>query len=232
MSEDNSEVDSTNDRIFRRLNATLAEEGVPVDWDVIHSLLRSLVISETTCEESHSSAQDDPTGRLLIAKILSRSPPLAVLDTAITIFPHALHQNPAVFLVASKLSSTDILKLMFRKIAQQNQSCPYPWILSEQVSVETCKTILEMFPEGVMQTSAFLSSFNLLDYFLVAPEIVGRRKFDIALWSKFKLVLVAAGCMVNKGCTCCGCEIAPVHLILNRVLSRPGMSIPQTIIHC
>lgn len=211
-----------NGQIYCRLDAILTndDEG-PVDWDDIRSLLQCLVVSDTSSEEIYSSPQDDPTGRLLMTNILSRYPPLAIVDTTISIFPHSLHQNPAAFLAASKLSSTDILELMFRKISLQDESCPYPWILSEQVTVDTCKTFLELYPEGVMKSSSFLSSFNLLDYFLIAPEVVDRRKFDIILWSKFKLVLVAAGCMINKGCTCCGGEIAPVHLILNRVLSRP-----------
>lgn len=225
---DRSSCDITNHQIRAQLEGILSDE-TPVDWSVINNLLSWLKTSNaSSCDTSYVSFQDDPTGRLVVGNILARGPPATIMDTAIAIFPHSLYQNPAAFLVASQSSSPEVLQRMFRQISGREDSCPYPWIISEHISVEIAKTMLETFPEGVLKPSAFLSSFNLLDYFLISPEIIKRRTFDVKLWNKFKLVLVAVGSLQKKGCSCCGCEIAPVHLILNRVLSRSGM---YTYIH-
>ncbi len=220
----------TNHQIRMQLESILSDE-TPVDWNAVSCLLPFLKINNAIGEDSYASDQDDPMGRLLLARLLARDAPAAIVDTAIAFFPRSLHHNPAAFLAASQNSSPEVLKRMFCQIAGRDDPCPYPWIISDCISVESAKILLETFPEGVMKPSGFLSSFNLVDYFLISPDIIKRRTFDVKLWNKFKLVLVAVGSLLKKGCSCCGCEIAPVHLILNRVLSRSGMS-PSPYIYC
>jgi len=228
---DGSSCGSSNQQIRTKL-VNILTDTAPVDWDVVNGLLPYLKIESDSCEQSYASPLDDPMGRLLITRILSRDPPAAILDAVITIFPKALLQNPASFLAAFQCSTLDVLRRMFLHVSGRDDQCPYPWIISDCISVEDAKNILQMFPEGVMKPSSFLSSCNLLDYFLVSPDMVKCRTFDIKLWKKLKLVLVAFGSLLKNECSCCGCEIAPVHVILNRVLSRSDFwTSSQTVEH-
>jgi len=210
------------DEIRLQLDVFLANSSECVDWNVVNGLLQCLPIDHASRAPKYASTQDDPMGRLLMAGILSRNPPLAIVDTAIHIFPCSLNKNPSAFLIAYQHASTEVFTRMIRSISKEDQ-CPFPWILSEQVSVEIAKIALEAFPEGVWKPSPFLSNHNLLDYLLVSPEVVNCRTFDSTMWAKVKLVLVAAGAFDKELCPPCGCKIAPVQVILKRVLSRAGM---------
>lgn len=224
--EDNADIRSppTNDQILAQLDGLLSTNHfVPVDWNVVNSLLQCIMTDSETPFAKYKSTQDDPMGRLLLTGILSRNPPVAIVDTAIRIFPHSLDQNPGAFFAASQNAGPEILTCMARHVSGREVQCPYPWLLSESTSVEQAKTILETFPEGVLKPSPFLSSFNLIDYLLMSPAVVKSRTFDLALWTKFKLVLVAAGCSDKDICPTHNCTITPVQVILKRVLSRSGM---------
>ena len=159
-------------------------------------------------------------GRLLFTEILSRNPPFSIVETVNNLFPYALDQNPAAFLAASQSAGTDVLQYMCRQVSGTEKQCPYPWLLSKSTSVEQAKTMLEAFPEGVVKPSPFLSYFNLVDYMLMVAE---SRMFDSVLWTKFKLVLVAAGSCDKEICSSQSGGMAPVHVILKRILSRSGM---------
>lgn len=212
-------------QIRSQLDTLLTDSDVDtVDWNVVNGLLQSLPIDKASPEIRYASTQDDPMGRLLMAGILARNPPPAIVDTAIHIFPECLNQNPCAFVIASQHASKEVLTRMIRYVvSSKEEQCPYPWILSELVSSEAAKTVLEACPRGVWMPSSLLSSHNLLDYFLMSPEVVKCRTFDQTLWTKFKLVLVAAGCSDKEIPKSCRCEVAPVQVILKRVLSRPGM---------
>jgi hypothetical protein len=221
-----SSPSTANDQILAHIDGLLtANHSVPVDWNVVSGLLQCLMVDESESSSpavKYASIQDDSMGRLLVTAILSRDPPVAIVDKAIRMFPHSLDQNPAAFLAASQNAGPEVLTRMAQHISgrEEHQQCPYPWLLSKNTSVEQAKTILEAFPEGVLKPSPFLSSFNLIDHLLM---VVKSHTFDSALWTKFKLVLVAAGCSDGEICSAHNCKIAPVQVILKRVLSRSGM---------
>lgn len=220
-----SSCTSNNDRILAQIDGILTRSpSVPVNWNAVDGLLKELATdresSPSSAVNKYGSAQNDPMGRLLMSGILSRNPPVNIVDATIHIFPDSLDQNPAAFLAASQKAGPEVLSRMARHISgrrEQCNQCPYPWLLSNSTSVEQGKTILEAYPEGVLQPSPFLSSLDLVDHLLMVVE---SRTFDSALWTKFKLVLVAAGCSDKDVCSAHNCGIAPVQVILKRMLSR------------
>jgi hypothetical protein len=169
--------------------------------------------------EQYASLDEDPMGRLLLTRILSKGPPPALVVTALRIFPGSLDQNPACFLAAAQNSCNDILKLLGRHVSGREHQCPYPWILSDNISTEIVQRVLEAYPEGAGLPSPFLSHECPLDCLLFSRDFTERRTFDESLWNKFKLLLVAAGCLESPSDD----TIVPVHLVLKRALSRKGI---------
>jgi hypothetical protein len=224
-------------------------------WSVIDDLLKQiLVVSSTTattqpCGGNNNNSknlheEDDPMGRLLLGAVLSHDPPVGTVEYALRAFPRAIDRNPAAFFHACQdatTSSSEIVALLMRHQLKQQQNsssslsnnndkeeCPYPWILSEHITVEGAQALLQVYPMGVLQPSSLLSGgYCLLDYFLLSPEMVDQRGFDMTLWSKFKLILLAAEfcqgiCCTSQDSCSRRRSIAPVHMILRRVFSTPG----------
>jgi hypothetical protein len=218
---------TANDRIVAHIDDLLtANHSGPVDWNVVSGLLQQCLTpvddsASSSAAAKYASTQDDPMGRLFVTAILSRGPPADIVETAIRIFPYSLDHNPVAFLAASQNAGPEVLTRMAQHVSGgDEEQCPYPWLLSENISVEQAKIILEAFPQGVLKPSPFLSSYNLIDYLLM---VVKSRSFDLLLWTKFKLVLVAVGCSDGTICSAHNGEIAPLQVILKRVLSRSGM---------
>jgi len=101
-------------------------------------------------------------------------------------------------------------------VNNEEEECPYPWIFSDLMTVEAVQTILQVYPQGVLQRSSLLSNLSPLDFFLRSTGVIETRVFDQVMWSKFKLVLVAAQCTEEPECNQ---NISPVHTILKRYLS-------------
>jgi len=193
-----------------------------IDWASLEALLHRLrpTPKDASPAELYTSPEDDPMGRLFLTRILSSGAPLTVVATALSVFPYSLDKNPASFLAATKNSSgnDDVLKLMAYHVAgREEEQCPYPWILSNNITAEDARRVLEAFPEGLLLPSPYLAGESLLDYLLFSKCVIERRTFDMNLWNKFKLVLGATGCLENPGQ-----NILPVHTLLKRALSRQG----------
>jgi hypothetical protein len=134
-----------------------------------------------------------------------------------------LRLNPVAFYTACRFSTPQIMaQMMKHSLAGATEECPYPWILSSHISAEGAKALLQAYPQGVLQASSCLSSFCPLDFFLMSPEMIKQRDFDLSCWTKFKLMLVAAECCyaddMNQDS-----GLSPVQVILKRILSRPGV---------
>jgi hypothetical protein len=158
-------------------------------------------------------------GRLLLGSLLSKNPPQASVMYALQAFPDALHQNPAAFFTACRDASPETLGLMMRHSTQASKSdneCPYPWIISGHVSMEGAQALLDAHPEGVLKPCQSLSGLCLVDYFLMSSDMIEHRNFDITLWNKFKLVLLAAAFCYNEKQSD---QLSPVHVILKRIIS-------------
>jgi hypothetical protein len=202
-----------------------------IDWNVVNCLLQELSIVISCDDLSFTSTKGDPLGRSLVNVLLVRNPPSDVLDAMLRVFPESLKHNPVAFFSACRYSTPKIIAQMTTHLVTQTDvccpgnECPYPWILSDQVTAEGAKAMLQVYPQGVLQTSSCLLSLCPLDFFLMSPVMVQQRDFNRSVWTKFKLMLVAADYSSarntqkdqEKG-------LAPVHVILKRVLSRPGMS--------
>lgn len=205
------------------LNAAPSSSGDVVDWSKVDDLLRQLPVATT---EQRCCPGDDPMGRLLIGAVLSKNPPISTVEQTLRAFPCALDHNPAAFFTACRdAPSSGIVSLMTRHLLSSTgdrcvEECPFPWLLSEHVSTEGARAILEVYPQGVLEQSRLLSGYCLLDYMLLSPEMVEQRAFDMSLWSKFKLILLAAGYCEGKR-TCGGC-VSPIRTILCRAFSTPG----------
>jgi hypothetical protein len=214
------------------IHALLSDQNYnPINWNAVNSLLQKL---STTSKSRYGSTEYDPMGRLLLGRLLSRNPPAVSLEAALRVFPHSLSHNPAAFFTACSDASPEIVAHMMRHTLtlqasnndyddQKDDECPYPWIMSHHITMEGAKALLEVYPQGVLKSSSFLSSYSPLDFFLMSTEMIEHRNFDMALWNKFKLMLMAAECCVNGDCSGQNGSISPVHTILKRVFSRPGM---------
>jgi hypothetical protein len=202
------------------------QEQNQINWDVVTGLLQKL---STTTKSRYGSTEYDPMGRLLLGRLLSRNPPAVSLEVALRVFPDALNHNPAAFFTACSDASPEIVsQMMCHTLTVQASNkdydeCPYPWIMSHHITMEGAKALLEVYPEGVLKSSSFLSSYSPLDFFLMSTEMIEHRNFDMTLWNKFKLMLIAAECSINGNCSGQNSSISPVHTILKRIFSRPGM---------
>eukprot|EP00934_Nitzschia_sp_Nitz4_P002910 Nitzschia sp. Nitz4//scaffold89_size161592//129569//130823//NITZ4_002395-RA/size161592-snap-gene-0.140-mRNA-1//1//CDS//3329559667//2900//frame0 len=199
-----------------------------VNWDLVQSYVHQLATTSLPCMyRAFASQHHDPAGRLLISRLLSRNPPPAILEAVLSVFPEALVCNPAAFFTASRDATTELVTILTKHATRnpRNQdSCPYPWLLSDFITVEAAQAMLQAFPEGVHMPSPNLDSFNLLDYILLSPTMVQQRTLSLDMWRKFKLVLVAAGCCTTtneRSCNTCS-EIAPVQVLLQRVMNYQG----------
>lgn len=206
-----------------RIETLLSHPG-PVDWNRIDSLLLQLKISTA---DARASTEDDPMGRLILGKILSKNPPQSTLQAVLWAFPDCLLHNPAAFFIACRNASYEILTEMMRHTirwngsCENNDACPYPWIVSNLMTVEGAQALVEVFPQGVLLKSSLLSGYSPLDYFLRSPDMIEKQTFDAVLWSKFKLVLVAAECCDEPAASLTQNSFSPVHVILKRILSYP-----------
>jgi len=212
----------------------LLRDSAQIDWNVVRSLLQELsnvsASTDSDVDLTFTSTKDDPLGRSLVSNLLSRSPPSDVLHAALQVFPGSLKHNPVAFFSASRFATPQVITQMVNHSLRpdirgaSNNECPYPWILSDHVTADGAKAMLQAYPQGVLQTSSCLSSLCPLDFFLMSPVMIRQRKFDKNAWTKFKLMLVAAECCEqgsdnNKQAS----GLSPVHVILKRIMSRPGM---------
>lgn len=184
----------------------------PCDWHDVMALLGQV-------PSTVSFDDEDPNGRLLLSTLIRKNPPVAVIEAALRAFPEALNQNPAAFFTACRDASSEVLVTMLRhcvKARKGSVECPYPWLISGHVSLEGAKCLIEAYPQGVLEESRLLGGHNLLDYFLMSEDMVEQRRFDVTLWNKFKLILLAAGYSRGES------NLLPVHTIIRRVVSRPG----------
>jgi hypothetical protein len=218
-----------------RVEALLSTSG-PIDWNLLDSLLTQLKIS--TADESRCSNEDDPMGRLLLGRILSQQAPLPALQAVLRAFPDCLMHNPAAFFTACHFgASSEIVATMMRhtlRFASRystngENDCPYPWIVSDLMTVEAVQALLEVFPQGVLQKSSLLFGYSPLDYFLRSPGMIEKQCFNPKLWSKFKLVLVAAECCTSSAFQTQNVGLSPAHVLLKRLLSYPGMLYVQVM---
>lgn len=195
-----------------------------VDWNSINHLL--LKLTPSTATNAFTSSEDDPMGRLILGHLISRKPPLASLKTFLKVFPDSLLHNPAAYFIACRHNlpmetMAEMMRHTIQRTPTNNEECPYPWIVSDLMTVEAVQAILQVYPQGVLQGSTLLSNLCPLDFFLRSTGVIETRVFDHVMWSKFKLVLVAAQC--NDQDSASFHDISPVHTILKRILSYSGM---------
>jgi hypothetical protein len=217
-----------------RLLLSQEQTAVATNWDVINGLLKKLPVATRSCNTTRCSVeQEDPMGRLLLGSLLSKNPPLTSVMYALQAFPDALHHNPAAFFTACRDASPQTLGLMMRHYCtthttssnSNSSECPYPWILSRHVSLEGAQALLDANPQGVLNPCPSLSGFSLVDYFLLSSDMMEQRNvFDILLWNKFKLILLAASFCDNQTSRSSRSaspepQLSPVHVILKRILS-------------
>jgi hypothetical protein len=212
----------------------------PIDWDSLIPLLKSL--EPWTAQQCWTSKEDDPMGRLLLGRVLTNQAPLNVVETVLTVFPDCLICNPAAFFMACRYykSNQDVLVTMMKHVLSRRDpsdaECPFPWILSDLVTVSAAQTILEIYPQGALEPSPVLSGKTLLDYLVRSSDLQKHQSSDNALWTKFKLILVSAECSQKANCTACkkNGSLSPAHVLLNRVLSYPdffeNVSVARNII--
>jgi len=213
----NSSFVSKHEGTRRKILCLLSQSNI--DWEAVDLLLQELPIVDNS---SRCSLQDDPMGRLFLCILLSRNPPLASVQYALRAFPDAACDNAGAFFTACRDASSDVLKVLLRHNVVRNRTscnndkkeeCPYPWILSEHISLEGAKSLIEIYPQGVLMPSTYLKGYCPLDYFLLSQDMIDQREFDMILWNKFKMMLFASDC-------CCPqVIISPVHAILDRIFS-------------
>jgi len=210
--------------IKRRIEHKLSR--LPIDWDSLNPLLTSLEPSTA----QWTSKEDDPMGRLLLGRVLSSQAPLNVVETVLTVFPDCLMYNPAAFFMACRHYKTNqsvLVAMVKHSLSSRDPSdseCPFPWILSDLVTVSAAQAMLEIYPQGVLEPSPMLSGKTLIDYLVRSSELQ-KHEVNSNLWTKFKLILVSAECSQKANCTACKNFgiLSPAHVLLKRILSYPGM---------
>eukprot|EP00526_Cylindrotheca_closterium_P010303 CAMPEP_0113612314 /NCGR_PEP_ID=MMETSP0017_2-20120614/6034_1 /TAXON_ID=2856 /ORGANISM="Cylindrotheca closterium" /LENGTH=405 /DNA_ID=CAMNT_0000521341 /DNA_START=183 /DNA_END=1400 /DNA_ORIENTATION=- /assembly_acc=CAM_ASM_000147 len=201
---------------------------LPIDWDSLNPLLKSLEPSTARW----TSKEDDPMGRLLLGRVLTNQAPLNVVETVLTVFPDCLMYNPAAFFMACRHYTTNqsvLVAMVKHSLSSRDPSdseCPFPWILSDLVTVSAAQAILEIYPQGVLEPSPMLSGKTLLDYLLRSSELQKHQQesgVSSNLWTKLKLILVSAECSQQANCNACkkNGTLSPAHVLLKRVLSYP-----------
>jgi hypothetical protein len=228
---------SPSQQVKSRLEGVLKHPAfTPLDWTVVNGLLQELsaAVASSSADDFTftSTKEDDPLGRSLVSTLLARNPPAGILNIALETFPESLRCNPVAFFTACRFATPQTVTQMMNHCLRtgiivtddnKNDECPYPWILSNHISADGAKAILQAYPQGVLQPSSALSSLCPLDFFLMAPEMTQQRKFDMNMWTKFKLILVAAEHCDNRQEQDENRSLSPVHVILKRILSRSGM---------
>ena len=129
----------------------------------------------------------------------------------------------------------EVLDRMFRHTIDTKSdasACPYPWILSPFISLEAAQSLMQAYPQGVLEKAAgpgasFLTSesivFSPLEYVMFSPAMIQKSEFDETLWQKFKMMLVAVESLTgNGGGNGVGCQISPVHTVVEQALAFPG----------
>jgi len=209
----------------------------PIDWESLNPLVQSL--KAYTAQQSWTSKEDDPMGRLLLGSVLTNQAPLDVVESVLTVFPDCLVYNSAAFFMACRhyTSNHNILVTMMKHVLScrdpSDKECPFSWILSDLVSASAAQAILEIFPQGVLETSSLHAGRTLLDHLVRSSDL---QNINATLWTKFKLILVSAECSQKSNCTACkkNGSMSPAHVLLKRVLSYPdffdNVSIARNII--
>lgn len=217
-------VQHAKDDVKRGIEHQLSSS--PIDWDSLNLSLKSL---EPAHKQSWTSKEDDPMGRLLLGRVLTNQAPLNVIESVLVVFPDCLMYNPAAFFTACRhyKSNQNVLATMMKHaLASRDPSdseCPFPWILSDLVTVSATQAILEIYPQGVLEPSPQLSGKTLLDYLVRSFDLQKHQSVNNTLWTKFKLILVSAECSQKANCTTCkkNGTLSPAHVLLKRVLSYP-----------
>lgn len=198
-----------------------------VDWDALREFLRCHPIA--TEENTRSSTEDDPMGRVLLVEIVSRDPPVDVVDEALRVFPDSLTLNVSSFFAACQSASSDVIRILARHVTQKKKkgdldiACPYPWIVFSLVPARGARVLLEEYPQGalqVMPSNRFSSNACPLDHMLFpASGSTKSRKPDPQWWEKLKLMLMVE----EYGTVKIQNErsLRPVHAILRRIMNRP-----------
>eukprot|EP00980_Cylindrotheca_fusiformis_P010587 scaffold2353_cov134-Cylindrotheca_fusiformis.AAC.10 len=212
----------TKTRIEELLSSTTS-----IDWSFVIFLLKELDIS--SADESRCSLEDDPMGRLLLSKLLTQKAPIQVLQAVFRAYPDCVMHNPAAFFTASHYgASSEVLAEMMRHALRchfcstiRENECPYPFIVSDLMSPEAVQALLQVFPQGVLQKSTFLSGYSPLDYLIRSPEMM--ESLDAKFWRKLKLMLVAAECCTSQVVEARNVSLSPAHVLLKRLLSYPDI---------
>lgn len=223
----------------------VAPLGPPLSVDNISSPLNGDITSFPFCEEN------DPLGRLLLVRLLSRDPPVDIVQAALAVFPEAACRNPAAFFTACRDASnpTVVVGQMMTHLAMisscsQKKECPYPWILSKFISVEGAHAILQAFPQGVLYVPPKLS--EKLGKVEIEPENRTEAAMDTVTSNAYNLldyILMSPAITEQRDfdetlwnkfklilvAAECGARnvdgssgISPVRTIVNRILGRPG----------
>jgi hypothetical protein len=244
------------------------DNDVMINWNVVYGLFQQLLVvvppcppqsdansglpsnNSSTCPASWE--EDDPLGRLLLGRLLSRDAPTDILRIALAVFPESLCHNPAAFFTACRdvTNPTVVVRLMMTHLAtislsSEKKECPYPWILSKFVSLEGAQAILQAFPEGVWYLPPMPS--GQLRKLEIAPEKETETALDAANGNSYNLLdyILMSPDMVEQrnfdetlwnkiklilvAAECCAgrdsevcSEISPVRTIVNRILGCPG----------
>jgi hypothetical protein len=229
-------------QIRKDLHDALSQEAESIEWTTVHSLLMKLLQHQAatntvvphTQEHYYAFSEDDPLGRIFLTRLVSKDPPVETLDQALRAFPNGIcSSHPVAFFSACSNASLEVVDRMVQHTTamQKPGECPYPWILSQFISLEAAQAMMQAYPQGVLEkpaavSSAFLTSescvYSPLDYVMFSPTMIQKSAFDEMLWQKFKLMLVTVESVVTGVGNGVGCQISPVHTILEMILAFPG----------
>ena len=199
----------------RNLRSHLA--GDHPNWEFVKMQLRKLPVS--TELSTRGCTDEDPMGRSLLLGILTKDPPIDVVNETMRAFPDALVVNVSAYFLASRCNDLNVIRSIIRIcVAMADPGiCPYPWISMSHVSVGAAKVIIEEYPEGVLQ-KCIGSKHSLLDRELFSVENFRDCQPKPCWWEKLVLMLRAAehGTIEATPSSC-----HPIHTALRRALMNP-----------
>jgi hypothetical protein len=202
-----------------------------VNWEKFKQILTTQYTLDEEGNAQENLPSCDSMGRSLIIEVLKKDPPKDVLEAIVHVYPKCLTLNISAFFIACKHASHDALRFLIKHVVyQQQDSCPYPWVVFDSVTERGARILFEELPQGVLQKATDGARTDCpLDTMLFSPIFTESKSPDNQWWQKLKLMLMVAehGTLINPN----GCIYHPVHVLLHRLITNSTFFTKPKITH-
>jgi hypothetical protein len=187
-----------------------------INWDHAKAIIESHEIDR-------SVPVDDRNGRSVLIQLISRRPPVTVVEAFVSTYPDSTSQNVSAFFAACKTGSSDTVRFLTRQVLSTHGGsdvCPYPWITSSHVTLEGAKILLEEYPRGVLQVCSGTGRCPLDHMILSSHDQPEHAMYprSTSEWDAKLMLLLEATELATTGDP--AHNSTPIHTLLKAVLSK------------